>query len=475
MATSRHRLFLLLVFALLIRLAAGWAWQSQLDGRFGMGDSESYWVLGQNIAEGKPYQYGSEHARVFRTPGYPLLLAPILWLVGDNQAAVFLARAEAAFLGVLAVVGVWWLTRLLFDDGAALVAAALATFYPGAIALSALILSEAPFCPLMLLQLGLWTIAYRSRSIGQATFFSFCGGLTAGAATLIRPSWLLFTPLAAVMEIALGFMPTKRLAAAGTAARQGAKADVPSAAKQQCGIRFPALDPRHEQTFSRHLAITFCMILGLVVAMFPWWIRNAAVTGRFVPTTLQVGASLYDGLNPEATGASDMDFVAGFISQEHDDTADRSRPEAVVPHDSFEVCLDRRMRSEAIAWAWANPGRAVELAGIKFLRVWNLWPNEPRLSGWPVRFVVLFTYTPLLFFAIIGAWRTRNRGWPYILCWLPAVYFTLLHMVFVSSIRYRIPAMLALLVLASAGIMDWGSGIRKRKPLAASQELIPHP
>ena len=99
---------------------------------------------------------------MFRTPGYPLLLAPILWLAGDGQNAVLLARAEAALLGTLAVLGVWWLTRLLFDDRAALMAAVLATFYPGAIALSALILSEAPFCPLMLLQLGLWTIAWNS-------------------------------------------------------------------------------------------------------------------------------------------------------------------------------------------------------------------------------------------------------------------------------------------------------------------------
>ena len=74
---------------------------------------------------------------------------------------------------------------------------------------------------------------------------------------------------------------------------------------------------------------------------------------------------------------------------------------------------------------------------------------------------MLFTYTPLLLFAIIGAWRTVGRGWPYILCWFPAVYLTLLHMVFVSSIRYREPAMLALLALAGLGIRDWRLGIRK--------------
>jgi hypothetical protein len=114
-----------------------------------------------------------------------------------------------------------------------------------------------------------------------------------------------------------------------------------------------------------------------------------------------------------------------------------------------------------------NPGRALQLAGVKFLRMWNLWPNEPRLRSWPVRLAVFFTYTPLLILAIICAWRTLGRGWPYLLCWLPAVYLTLLHVVFVSSIRYREPAMLALLALVAGGIeigiRDWGLGIREIK------------
>ena len=49
-------------------------------------------------------------------------------------------------------------------------------------------------------------------------------------------------------------------------------------------------------------------------------------------------------------------------------------------------------------------------------------------------------------------WRFTPRGWPYVLAWLPAVYFTLLHVVFIGSIRYREPAMLALAVLA-AGVI----------------------
>jgi hypothetical protein len=45
--------------------------------------------------------------------------------------------------------------------------------------------------------------------------------------------------------------------------------------------------------------------------------------------------------------------------------------------------------------------------------------------------------------------RFTTRGWPYVLPWLPAVYFSLLNLFFLGSIRYREPAMLALIVLAA--------------------------
>ena len=65
------------------------------------------------------------------------------------------------------------------------------------------------------------------------------------------------------------------------------------------------------------------------------------------------------------------------------------------------------------------------------------------------RVVVTLGYTPLLALGILGVWRFRKKGWPYILCWMPALYFTCLHCIFVGSIRYRQPAVLVLIVLAA--------------------------
>jgi 4-amino-4-deoxy-L-arabinose transferase-like glycosyltransferase len=422
-------MILVLLAALGARLAAAWWWESRTAERFSFGDSESYWVLGRAIAHGGPYEYGSPEARVFRAPGYPFLLAP-LFVLGRDNPPVRWARLLGAVLGTATVGGVGWMAWRLFGGRAGLAAAAIVAFEPGAVAMSVMVLSEALFCPLMVLHLALWMAASfspeptatagaahhaRRRWLRAKQYLPAAAGIAAGAAALTRPSWLLFTPMAILAGL---FVSGER---------------------------------------KRQLAIGAIMLLGMAAAMAPWWIRNYRVIGRFVPTTLQVGASLYDGWNPKATGASDLSFVERFASDE------RARQVGVAGEQlPFEYRLDRRLRSEAVAWACENPGRAVQLAAVKFLRIWNIWPNEPGLSAWPIRLAVLVTYVPIAFLAALSAVRTVRWGWPYVLCWLPAVYFTAIHMVFVGSIRYRVPAMLMLAVLAG-GVSGGGIAEGRRE------------
>ena len=399
----------LMLLAFVLRMtAAGW-WQSRLgdERAFGFPDSHSYWYLAERLATGQPYEYGGPEFRVFRAPAYPLTLAGLFCLVGDDPPVMW-ARGLGALLGTLVVGAIAWLTYILFNERVAGIAALMAAVYPGAIAMSVFVLSEALFCLLMVAHLIFWVYAARAESRQRVIGWAILAGAWAGLATLARPSWLLFVPFAGIIAT-VAFAPRRR-----------------------------------------HLLVFGCLLVGMIVVMTPWWIRNYRVTGQFVPTTLQVGASLYDGLSPQATGASNMDFVPRFYAEQK--AADALDPE--LPG-VFEARLSQRMRDASVDWAKQHPGQVLVLAKTKFVRMWNLWPNATEFRSWKLRLIIVLGYVPLLVLALWGTWKYARRGWPYALCVIPAVYFTGLHVIFVSSLRYRQPAMLVWIVLAAAAIGTW--------------------
>lgn len=350
----------LLLLAGIVRLGAAVYWQRYWHGQFVFGDSRGYFDLANAIAHGQPYQLPTGE-QVFRTPGYPLLLSPLLRLF-QGPEAVWAARIEGCLFGSLTVVAVAWWAGQLFGPRAACIAGLITSAYPEAVAVSVPALSEASFCLLVAVNLATWTAVWKRWVVSdtRSVPHTFCiralaAGLTAGAAALVRPTWMLFLPFALA-----------------------------------CGLVYPR---RRKQ-----LQLAAMTLAGFIVMLLPWWIRNYRVTGHFVPTTLQVGASLYDGWNPQATGASDMRFVSRFEEEQRMSDAKR----AAGP--GFEYRLDRRLRQAAWEWAIANPSRVAQLAAIKFLRFWNVWPNEQSFSIWPVRLAVAATYVPLLLAAAMGLW-----------------------------------------------------------------------
>ncbi len=406
----------LFAVAIAARAAAALWWDAHLpdDRRFGFGDSVSYWNLAASIATRQPYAHGEPAAYVFRTPGYPLALAPIFRLT-DGQPAVLTVRLYNAGISALVVVGVFLLGQKLFDDAVGFLAAGILAIYPGLVALGAFILTEGLFCAVVPFQLVAWHNAWSANTQRSLVGWSLGTGALAGAATLVRPSWLLFLPFAMLVCLVL------------------------------C---------RHRR---RQLATGVLLLIGLTMVMTPWWLRNWQITGRFVPTTLQVGASLVDGLGPQATGASAMEFVPGALAE--------FRRQAGEPNQwpvDWEYQFDRYLRQQAFDWAQANPVQAFQLAWHKFTRIWNVWPNDPQFRAWPVRILVLVSYVPLLAAALIGIWRYSRGGLPYVVCWLPAVYLTGLHLIAVGSIRYRVPAMVTLSVLGAAVAVETGRAFVNR-------------
>jgi 4-amino-4-deoxy-L-arabinose transferase-like glycosyltransferase len=390
-------------------------------------DTAIYWQLARTIRAGAPYEiveWSDIPHFALRTPGYPVFLAACQALFGERPLAVRLVQAA---LGAVSVYLVYRLTRQvvapreLATPGETsfscrwtvpLVAAALAAINPYCLFMSSLILSEAVFVPLMLTFLGglavLWDLPGRPRGIAgwRALLVALLSGAATGAAILVRPSWALFVPAILATWVSAN------------------------------------LHGRRAFGWTTCWALT--CVLGVVVVMGPWWERNARIYGRFVPTALAMGASLYDGLNPQATGASDMSFLS-----DHD----------IWPLD--EQDQDAELTRRAVAFALEYPGRALWLAAVKLGRYWSPWPNAEGFRSPVLAVASTVMELPLFVLMAMGGWDRRRDPRAWALLGGPLLYFCALHLVFASSVRYRIPGEMPALGLAAIGgmkIAEWRLG-----------------
>lgn len=419
-----YRLFTsVLALAFVVRMAAAIAWQAEASDAspFRFGDSHSYWVLASHLANGEPYQYGSENSRIFRAPLYPMFLSVAVYAtgeIGDHPAwgTVILARTMGVIAGLIAIGLVMQTARELAGNGAGLWSGLFAAVYPGAIGMSVFLLSEAIFCPLMMMAIySTWRFV-RSGSDAARIRWAIGTGVAVGLGCLARPSWSLW-------GIALGVYVLIGVVA----------------------WRWPQLRLRPALV---GLALTASAIC---VTMSPWWIRNYVITERFVPTTLQVGASLYDGWHEGASGSSDegMAYTLDFLlAQQSEDRAKESRGEAL--ESTFEWRADRRMRIAASQWAWEHPYEVCRLAAIKLAKTWRPVPVAAELGNSMVKWSEGLGYLTIAFLAIVASWWVRREPGAWIFL-VPALYFSVLHMVFIGSVRYRQPAVLVLCILAGAG------------------------
>ncbi len=397
----------LLALAFLLRAGVGCGVQVWLDRQpdrdfVVAGDADGYWELGERIARGEPYELYTPPRRAMRMPGYPLFLAGVFSVFGESFWAV---RIASALVGTAAVALVYLLGKELHSEQVGLWGAAWQTLSPMAIGFSALILCETLFA--LTLLFSLWTAARwlkpargESSSIGWACLT----GLGVAAATYVRPSWY---PALALIPL-WGVVRWRTRAAVG----QG-----------------------------------LCVVASGLLLLFPWAWRNHAVTGHWIFTTLWMGPSLYDGLNPDADGASEMSFF--------------ERDNVMGAGGLSEYEMNRHYRDAAVAFVREQPGRAWSLVLSHARRYWSPWPNAEQFRSLP-SVVVIGGFTSALFvFAVAGLWRIRRAATALLLIAGPIVAFAILHLAFVGSIRYRLPAEYPLAVAAAIG---WCAWLDRRRP-----------
>lgn len=349
-----------------------------------------------------------------RMPLYPLFLVALTWI--DPQH-LLVARLGQACLGALTAMLAYLLARAALGWKAALLAGVLLIFDPYAVFFANLLLTEVVFtCLAVAFTYAAWNVAIRRQRAWQ----QIAAVAVLGPATILtRPSAAAWVPLVWVVLW---------------------------------------LTDRWRWRATAQTAVYAAVALLL---MLPWGLRNRAVIGHFAWLSSNGGVTLYDAQGPQADGSSNQSFL-------------QQMPEL---RRLGEMERDEVLRRRALEQMQEDPLRVVRLSFIKFARMWNPIPNVAEHRTVKTAAVSALYTIGLLALAAAGlwrgwantdiAWRRRVRLRRFqMLVWLPVLYFTLLHCVYIGSVRYRVPLM-PFLALAGSAVL-----VARHAPLGAAGRVV---
>ena len=377
-------------------------------------DESQYVNIAQNFATGHGLRTSTNpltghvvEFEVQRPPVYPLMLA-VVFRLGGNVRAV---QVVQAVLGALTCLMIYVLAKELMGEWPARIAGAVSAVYPFYIYFAGRVLSETLF---LLLFVTSWYYVVRMwRELNEREAWTrwvascLLAGLLGAAAALTRSEALAVFVLVPVVMVLTG--------------------------------------PRRWMG----LALGMLMLVVLSVGLSPWVTRNYRLTtirthagdtvrpGAFIPTTLKVGESLYDAVGPWANGAPNKENTGW--------------PQHARELERDEYARDQYLFDEAVRYMRAHKKRTVRLAGIKLIRMWNIFPNYEEGRTPLLMTISAVAYIPVILTALVGLWAAMRR--PALVFWLmvPVMVLTVVHVIFLGSIRYRMAMMPFVMVLSGAG------------------------
>ncbi|RMD75315.1 MAG: hypothetical protein D6820_14935 [Lentisphaerae bacterium] len=209
---------------------------------------------------------------------------------------------------------------------------------------------------------------------------------------------------------------------------------------------------RHDLSRRRRLLFSGLVIMGYLISVSPWWIRNAVVFHRFVPFSSMGGFTFYESNAPSADGGPNHGKTA--FPPEWQRVMEKLRDCPPLPEAAqLELEADRILRQRTLQWILDHPLDFFTLMPRKFLRTWNVVPNWSGANRWYMKIATAFSYIPVLILAGVALLLSKGQAGRrcYLYCLIPAFYLAGVHSVFMGSIRYRLPAMGPLIALAGVG------------------------
>jgi 4-amino-4-deoxy-L-arabinose transferase-like glycosyltransferase len=320
-----------------------------------------------------------------------------------GQAAGQIAQSIAGAVGVILIAVAAF---RLGGAGSAKAAAAIAAVYPPLIWVAGYAYSEAVFWPA-----GLTLALVMSRALesppGKAWWRAILFGVIAGLSILLRAATLLFVPLAGLWLL-----------------------------------------------WKRRWIPLAGLVIGLVVVLTPWTIRNFNFYGHFVLVASDGGVTFWTGNNSLAIGEGDM------AANPHLKYANQEL-RAKHPHLNEEQ-MEPVYYAESLGWMRAHPGDWLWLMMKKVFYL--VVPIGPSYTLHSARYYVLtwVSYGLVLAFALVGFGKLGSRVSHVPGLWMLAGSAVLVCLVFFPQDRFRIPIIDPVLVIvAGAGIAALGSRERR--------------
>ena len=225
-------------------------------------DSIGYARIAKSLEAGNGFQEGGFKAHLQEasnySPGLPLLIAGIYAVTGGPHLE--LARIVLALIGSLAVLFAFLIANRLSGPGAGIGAAVVVAGYPALLQYQGMLMTE----PLAVTLLAGGILAFLWAGDGRAVWAWALPGLLFGLMTLVRPEYLPYGLVLALVALLL------------------------------LRIRAAAWAPG--------LAAAAVLIAAFLLPIVPWTIRNAIVLDRFVPVSTGGGKALYIGTYEPADG-----------------------------------------------------------------------------------------------------------------------------------------------------------------------------
>ena len=385
-----------------------------------IGDSSFYYYAANLIAQGHGYSqpfdllfYGHLVPTALHPPLWPALLsvlalftAPATGIGHLGGVALDVARIFGCAVGGLVVIVVGLLGRRIGGTRVGLVAAGLAAVYPRFVVLDTVLLSDQAYAAIVCMVL---LMAYRF-SERPTSARAFGVGALVGLAALTREEALLFVPV--------------------------------------------FLIPLTWRSGSPRLRFTGLAVLGVILVIAPWTVRNYLAFHRFVPVA-NSGAVIGDA-NCSLTyyGSQIGSWQPACFHDPH------PSPNEAVESD--------REQSAGINYALRHPARAILVAGVRLLRVWSLFaPNVQRIGNLTVLWIGTVIYYALLVAAGWALVLLRRRGRSIMILIAPALVVSIASIFGDGLDRIRYEAELPLLALAAWGLVDLvGRSAPRRAALA---------